>query len=91
MFEPIRLKYPVIYSIGVQYYIFAFKLAQSTKIEKKEQKKQFHAQSASDRWGWTRRKRTFCPSRSFGVRHATQTDARGQFRRPKCVAPLEMP
>jgi hypothetical protein len=35
-----------------------------------------------------RRKRTHD---HFPVRQATQTDARGQFGRPKCAAPLEMP
>jgi hypothetical protein len=27
----------------------------------------------------------------YGVRGPTQTDARGQFERPKCVGPQEMP
>jgi hypothetical protein len=35
-----------------------------------------------------RRKRTHD---HFPVRQATQTDARGQFERLKCVVPLEMP
>jgi hypothetical protein len=46
----------------------------------------------SGRWSHPRRKRTRWQKTHFRVRKVTETEAGGgQFERPFCIAPLEMP